>query len=174
MSRDHAIYQWAEKNGVTLQLVRVNHADDKNGPNNKDGSVFRKAGGKENHWLHRHYLAILSIGRDDLGAYPGKSGPNERLRDRADVLITDYSAGTGIKKSAIDDGITVADVLVSLAHDAQTGGESFAEFCANYGPDDAVEARRMWKACRRQHKKLLAWLGSEAKLEELQKAAEDY
>lgn len=175
MSRDHALLTWADDNGVTLQLVRVNHADDTNSGGN--GTVFKK-GKKGSEWDYRSYIAILSM-RGDFTPMALPGGHTEGRRSKDQVLVTDFSAGVAVQKRSTSgvvtsEGICVGDVLSSLVIDATTGEDTFREFCDSYGADDAVEAHRIWKACRRQRKKVLRWLGSEAKLDELREAAQNW
>lgn len=55
-----------------------------------------------------------------------------------------------------------ADVLSCVVSDAHAGGQSFAEFCSDFGYDeDSRKAHRVWRKCRDSALKAYRLLGAE-------------
>ena len=112
--------------------------------------------------------------RPDGGGFEGAADWYVFLRRRRDghpmtdhdwVPFGCYSAGAGHKDKRgnwLDP--KVANVLGSLASDAQGADQKFAEWSRDLGFDmkthaDHKHARKTWKACRRTRKLLASWLG---------------
>jgi hypothetical protein len=94
----------------------------------KIGTVFRK--GKRE---FRKWVCVLSCG--------GK------------VWDVKYSTGTGIVAP------TREDVIASLFSDSGCAEESFSDFCSSMGYEtDSRSALKTWKACRRNARKLKAFI----------------
>lgn len=100
----------------------------------KIGTVFRK--GKRE---FRKWVCVLSCG--------------EHLQKVWDVKFT-----TGIAIVAP----TREDVIASLFSDSRSSEEDFPEFCSTWGYDtDSRIAMKTWKACRRNARKLRAFIPEE-------------
>lgn len=69
----------------------------------------------------------------------------------------DYWQGTGIKNKP-----TLEGVMESLFLDAESGNDSFEDFCSNFGYDtDSRNAEKIWNACQKTKKELSRLLGDQ-------------
>jgi hypothetical protein len=69
----------------------------------------------------------------------------------------DYWQGIGISHDP-----RVDDVLDSLLSDAQGGGQTFEDFCMEFGYDpDSRKAERIWRACQLVAKNMKRLLGKD-------------
>lgn len=67
------------------------------------------------------------------------------LKRNGKSYSTHYSMGAALTGSP-----ELCDVLYCLISDAESAGESFDDWCANFGYDtDSRKAERTWKACKR-------------------------
>jgi hypothetical protein len=72
-------------------------------------------------------------------------------------LETDYWMGTGLTGEP-----TAVDVLGSLLLDASIGGQSFEDYCQEFGADeDSRSEYRAWEACRDIGPRLRKFLGND-------------
>lgn len=78
-------------------------------------------------------------------------------------LAVPYSGGALAFANRPDGQPTVADVLDSLASDASSAGQSFTDWCGDYGYDeDSRKAYRTWQAVEAQQAELRDFLGADA------------
>lgn len=73
-------------------------------------------------------------------------------------LTVPFFTGSGIEGEP-----TAADVLACIVRDAQSGAQSFGDFCSDLGYDaDSMKAnRRTWKACKAMAPRVRRLLGSD-------------
>ena len=147
--------------GLSIECTFIPFSRSRNAKPGKDGKVWESLNWEVS--LYRRKILILKTdytqGTAHCPAYShpptfpsGKTDPylqKKAIQDEIENGKTAFVTPSGIiSRRGTIPGPSLVEVCYSLAMDAQSGRESFADFCANLGYDeDSRKAEETWRAC---------------------------
>ena len=147
--------------GLSIECTFVPFSHSRNAKPGKDGKVWKSLNWEVS--LYRRKTLILETGYAQGTAHcpayshpptlpNGKPDPylqHKAIQDEIESGKTAFVTPSGnISRRGTIPGPSLVEVCYSLAMDAQSGRESFTDFCANFGYDeDSRKAEETWRAC---------------------------
>jgi hypothetical protein len=158
--------------GLSLEATFVPFSQSKHAKRNEDGKVWRSLNWKVTIKQNGKELIVTDYAQGDghtpayKKGHKSFSGPRELDRAIAaecekgvevqcigastDLILYRHKSFMGQRTPVSVPNPSLLEVCYSLTSDAQSGAESFEDFCSNFGYDtDSRKARKTWKACQK-------------------------